>query len=148
MADPPEPGEVVTAEQLAAHARALELEKTEMAAQQAARIKELMLAEAARNDMVAFSLSDADMMDAQEELNREDSANFASLFTEVVSALVAFGDTREIKNLAARAQATSVKADVQACPDQQGREALRLSIVHRFFLRKGFVDHRTPPSSV
>ena len=66
MADPPEPGEVVTAEQLAAHARALELEKTEMAAQQAARIKELMLAEAARNDMVAFSLSYADMMDAQE----------------------------------------------------------------------------------
>ena len=91
MADPPEPGEVVTAEQLAAHARALELEKTEMAAQQAARIKELMLAEAARNDMVAFSLSDADMMDAQEELNREDNANFASLFAEVVSTLVAFG---------------------------------------------------------
>ena len=52
MADPPEPGEVVTAEQLAAHARALELEKTEMAAQQAARIKELMLAEAARNAYV------------------------------------------------------------------------------------------------
>ena len=41
--------------------------------------------------MVAFSLSDADMMDAQEELNREDNANFASLFAEVVSTLVAFG---------------------------------------------------------
>ena len=47
-----------------------------------------------------------------------------------------------------------MKANVQACADQkeiarlQGREALRLSIVHRIFLRKGFVDHRTPPSFV